>query len=244
MLESFKQYLYLVVDQGHYGVLARCRSLPIAHALAKGMTNSSPMVIQYNFIGTDNVINNYGLDPEINLTLVRSGSKTTNSTYTLGECNLAKLVDQTRNGKLFDLVKMPTEQVTTEWIEKRRLANLRSVFLETAEEKCERYMSRSKLFSGDEIFLQYVSKELTVSDPEKNIFSNGIKEWALINNISNDEAYNHLYMLWESTGINVLRINAVWHKYCDIINTLTTKENLVTCVTIDLESELRSGPRA
>jgi hypothetical protein len=75
-------------------------------------------------------------------------------------------------------------------------------------------------------------------------FSPAIIEWGEINNISDIEAYYDLKMQYESAGIAVVRINAVWNKYSEMINSITNKQDFEELdIFSRAETEVRFGEK-
>jgi hypothetical protein len=243
MLEAVKQYLFLVVDQETFGVITRCPTISIANAVSKGILNSSPMVIFYPYTGISGGINIYRDDISLNYQLVRRGSKIVNTGFIASECNVAKIVEETPSKRFFDLVEYPKEFLSQDWYAKRWLGNARADAIMILEQRCERYLSRSKHFIGDEMFLQFLGKELDLCDPKTTTYTPAIQEWADINNRAVDAAYQELKMNYESSNISVMRIHALWNKYVEIINSKTEKSDMEDALFMQLESEFRFGSR-
>lgn len=215
MLNGIKLYLFLVVDQETKGILTKCSSMAAAIAVSKGILNSSPMLVRYPYL--NHKVNQYHTDIQINYKLVRPSNNLSNMP---SEVNVYETVDNSISNKLFELVSI---DVDDNWLEKRKLANFRSKKIEYLETTCERYMSRVKNFAGDELFFQYIGKELDLVNVESNRYPGSIIEWAEINSVSNKAAYYELKMLYESMGITMVRVHAIWTKYIDRINKISTQ---------------------
>ncbi len=243
MLDATKQYLFLVVDQETFGVVTRCPTISIANSVSKGILNTSPMVIFYPYVGVVGGINTYRDNLNTNFQLIRRGSKIINTGFISSECNVAKIVDETPSKRFFDLVDLPKEFLTEAWLEKRKLGNTRADALMVLEQRCERYLSRVKHFIGDEIFLNFLSKELYNCNPDNGNYSHSIIEWADINNKTPSDAYQELKMYYESSSISVMRIHALWNKYSEIINSVTDQNQMEEALFIQLEAEFRFGSR-
>jgi len=244
MLDATKQYLFLVIDQETFGVITRCPTISIANAVSKGILNSSPMVVFYPYMGVSGGINSYRDNLNVNFQLVRRGSKIVNTGFITSECNVAKTVDETPSKRFFDLVEYPRELITEEWIAKRKLGNARADSLMVLEQRCERYLSRTKHFIGDEIFLNFLSKELTNCNDEQDYYTPAIHEWADINNKTVGAAFQELVMYYESASISVLRVHALWNKYTEIINSTTDITQMEDALFLQLEAEFRFGSRS
>ncbi len=231
MLNGIKLYLFLVVDQETKGILTKCSSMAAAIAVSKGILNSSPMLVRYPYLNHN--INQYHTDIQINYKLVRPSNSLSNMP---SEVNVYETVDNINSNRLFELISI---DATDAWLEKRKLANFRSEKIEYLETTCERYMSRIKNFTGDELFFQYIGKELELVDVENNQYPGSIIEWAEINSVSNKAAYHELKMMYESMGITIVRVHAIWSKYVDRINKITTQEEYEQL--LNFESDFRFG---
>jgi hypothetical protein len=243
MLDAVKQYLFLVVDQETFGVVTRCPTISIANAVSKGLVNTSPMVVFYPHFGIVGGINAYRDNVNTNYQLVRRGSKIVNTGFISSECNVAKIVEETPSKKFFDLVDLPKELVTEQWLAKRKLGNARADSLMVLEQRCERYLSRVKHFIGDEIFLNFLSRDLVKCNPTIDSYTPSIIEWADIANRTPAEAYQELTMYYESASISLMRIHALWTKYSEIINSTVDQTQMEDALFIQLEAEFRFGSR-
>lgn len=231
MLNGIKLYLFLVVDQETKGILTKCSSMATAIAVSKGILNSSPMLVRYPYLNHN--VNQYNTDIKINYKLVKPSRSLLNMP---SEVNVYETVEKSSSNRLFELVSIDADP---EWLEKRKLANFRSEKIEYLETTCERYMSRIKNFTGDELFFQYIGKELELVNVENNQYPNSIIEWAEINAVSNKAAYYELKMLYESMGITMVRVHAIWSKYVEKINNMFTQEEFDDLAKFELE--LRFG---
>jgi hypothetical protein len=109
------------------------------------------------------------------------------------------------------------------------------------ESKIERYLARVKTFSGDEIFIPYMDKELRLCNTEQQHFTPAVLEWASIAGLTPAEAFKELTYKVSSVQLSVTRLNALWEKYVDKINALTDREEMMNLVNSQLEMELRAG---
>jgi len=221
MLEGLKYYIFFVIDQENKGVLGYTYSASVANAVSSGTINSSVMLVpaasfdksiieNYN----DNFKNNYKLVKKIN-------SNYSNSKMMTSEGNVCELTRNLPDHKSFDLQPISVSDL---WLAKRKLTVFKINKLKILETICDRYLTRLKNFTGDSFFYQYIGKQLDLSNVDTGVFSSGIKDWAEINNMADNEAYYDLKMRYDSAGISVLRINAVWNKYSSLIGTITNKQ--------------------
>lgn len=237
MLNGLKQYLFLVVDQETKGILTKCSSMATANAVSKGIPNSSPMLVRYPYLNHN--VNRYHTDTSLNYKLVKAAASIAGSMPS--EVNVYETVKKTNSNNTFELVEIPTDE---NWLERRGLANFRSLKMEYLESTCERYMARIKNFAGDELFFQYLGKQLDLADITTNQFPNSIIEWADINQVSNNAAYYELKMIYDSVGITMFRVHAIWSKYADKINNINSEKELTELTLFsNLESEFKFGEK-
>jgi hypothetical protein len=239
MLDSFskKNNIHIVIDQINYGILTNSNSLSVANAIARGIPNASIGNIWLPERG--HYFNNFAYvnDTKINCIVVKKVSYAT----THGDINAGRAVENTPNGRLFDIIDMPANEINSEWLSRRRLANARSSCLLLLESKIERYLARVKTFSGDEIFIPYMDKELRLCNTEQQHFTPAVLEWASIAGLTPAEAFKELTYKVSSVQLSVTRLNALWEKYVDKINALTDREEMMNLVNSQLEMELRAG---
>lgn len=237
MLNGLKQYLFLVVDQETKGILTKCSSMNIANIVSKGILNSSPMLVRYPYLNHDIV--RYATDITLNYKLVKETSSFVGNMPS--EVNVYESVEKTNSRNVFELVPIDTNEA---WLEKRKLANFRSLKLEYLESTCERYMSRVKNFSGDSVFFQYLGAQLNLVDATNNYYPDSIIEWAHINEVSNDAAYYELKMTYDSAGITLFRIHAIWTRYSEKINNISTEEEFNNLnLFSNIETEFKFGKK-
>jgi hypothetical protein len=242
MINDFKEYLFLVVDHETKGVLTKCASASIANSVSKGIVNSSTMTIYFPYFRNKHNIINYQIDFSINYKLVRAHRlEYSNLQMPTSDVEMYEIVEKTNSGRTFDLIDF--ENVSEEWLEKRKLANYRSEKIRSLEIICERYMARLKEFAADEMFFQYLGTQLPLVNEEKNDYPYSILEWAEIRNVSPQSAFYELKMKYESTNISIMRIHAIWNKYVDKINSLLLNDSTESLIFSRLENELREGKK-
>jgi hypothetical protein len=236
--------LFLVIDNNSSGILTRCVSASCANAVSKGILNSSTMVVKFPFMRNNHDINRYQDDPRLNFKLVRlydpEKVQQTPSNWG-GESNDYQFMES-KDNKPFDLVFFDKKYITDDWIKKRKISNLRANHIRNLETICERYMARLKNFVADEIFMTYLSDQLNLSDHKTQTYPASIKEYAEISNMTPAGAFNELKMTYDSTGISIMRIHAIWNKYVDEINSFEKEEDIQN-IYQRIETELIHGER-
>jgi hypothetical protein len=229
MLSVSKQYLYLVIDQINKCVITNTNSAATANAVSNGILNSSPMVVWFPYIELNHNIIKSNSNENINYKLLRQfKTKFSNAGQSTSDSNMYEVVDQTPNGRVFDLIQMDQKLITREWIARRQLGNFRARLMIELETHCERYLARSVNFCGDEISLPYIQKQLELSNPDFNIYSPGIQEWADIVEMPVEVAYQELKMKFDSSSISVMRVHAIWSKFVNKFNNITLEDNITS----------------
>jgi hypothetical protein len=241
MIEGLKNHIFLIIDQENKGLLEYTYSASVANAAIKGISNSSVMLVPIaNF--NKSVIENYGNNFRNNYKLVKKNeSLNTNAKIMSSEGNVFESTRDMASNKIFDLYPIT---VSDSWIEKRKLTSFRINKLKILETVCDRYLTRFKTFTGDSFFQQYIGKQLDITDIETNQISTAILEWADFIEISPQAAYYDLKMKYESAGISVVRANAIWNKYSDMINSVNTKQEFEKLDIITrAETEFKFGKK-
>lgn len=245
MLAGTKSYLYLIVDQATKGVITYSHSASISNAVSKGIMNSSCMLIHFPFLVGKHDINRYLEDFNLNYKLVKKHDpEFSNFKFMDSEMNVAESTNFIKSGKTFDLVPINQESITDQWLEKRKLGNFRVINIRSLEMNCDRYLSRFKQFTADDMFFPYLTAQLQLVNVEQDAYPESILEWATINDTTPRAAYNELKMQKDSMDISVMRIHAIWNKYVEKFNSVSTKEELARLELFGhLESELKFGEK-
>jgi hypothetical protein len=245
MLSAAKSYLYLIVDQATKGVISHSPIASVSNAVAKGIMNSSCMLIHYPFLMGNSDINRYLNDINLNYKLVKKHApEFSNFKFMDSEMSVAESTNTIPNGKTFDLVPMNAELITADWLEKRRLGNFRTVNIRSLEMHCDRYLSRFKQFTADDMLFPFLSEQLKLVDVVKEQYPASIIEWANINSVSPRAAFNELKMQKDSMDISIMRVHAIWNKYVEKFNSISTPEELSALELFGrLESEFKFGER-
>jgi hypothetical protein len=245
MLAGTKSYLYLIIDQASKGVITYSHSASISNAVSKGIMNSSCMMIHFPFLVSKHDINRYLEDLSLNYKLVKKHDPAfSNYKFMDSEMNVAESTEFIQSGKTFDLVPMDQTSLTDEWLEKRRLGNFRVINIRSLEMNCDRYLSRFKQFSADDMLFPYITEQINLVDTDRNIYPNSIVEWANINSMTPRAAFNELKMKKDSMDISIMRIHALWTKYVEKFNSVSTPKEVAALELFGhLESELKFGEK-
>jgi hypothetical protein len=83
-----------------------------------------------------------------------------------------------------------------------------------------------------------------MTDVENKNFAPAIIEWADINGMSPKASYYDLKMKYDSAGISVVRVNAIWNKYSDMINAVNDRQEFEKLDIVSrAEIEFRFGEK-
>jgi|688.fasta_scaffold53011_4 hypothetical protein len=229
-MNGIEHYLHLVVNRENNLIYSMCNNSSIANAVSKGFINSSVMVIPYSIFNRPTYIIEYSKKENITCKLLHQ----LNYGSTTLESNLGEKVYQTPSKTLFDV--LPVEFIEDElWIETRKIANLRTTILSNLEHRLKRYLARYKEYFYDEVFYNFLSKNLNLCSPENNLFVTPILEYADIVGLSPKEAFYDLKSKHDSFELCIFRHSALWQKYVDKVNCLTEDNKQIY---FNFESEL------
>lgn len=221
MLDSlYSDTKIFVVDNETFTILCDTDSIRVANALCKGLVNATTMVVSLQ--------REYDSTKHYQLLQSRSVGK-------WGEGNAAKIDDSVEKKIKHDIKEI---EISEELIKKKELVKNRKYGLEHLEKGCIRYSARLNNFIDDSVFYSFLGRELDKSNSETNTYSDGIIEWAEINEISPFAAYQELKMHYNSVGISTMKIHALWTKYSDKINELTDRVEIHTVAINKFEREM------
>lgn len=121
--------------------------------------------------------------------------------------------------------KLAEHLITDKYKKQKEVATLRALYINSLEVYMNSQAARVGLFLDDNA-LPFVLRELQTSIPSDNTYTQGIEEYAAINNITTEAAYQELSLLCDTVGLVKIR-NMAWYKrYVDIINTVETREEM------------------
>lgn len=191
---------YIVVDLHTDGILCECYSISIAHSVAKGFINSSPKILPASVPWLTEKFNK--------------------------DFNSFESFYQHRNMQVFD---MKPELITNEYIDLKKLANLRNALQHVWEARCRQFLlyRNYEYFASNELE-GYLVAELNVCRPDENYFTPAINEWAELNEIAVDVAYQELRMRSTSIGRQHIRNHAIHQKFVNLINQQFTEKEMVS----------------
>lgn len=223
---------YLVIDQISFGILAWCPSPTVANALSKGILNSSPMAVTHHIesaIDTDSwqTVRNNSVSPAYILEMQKG-----NSAMSIGEASVAKYIPPDKSGKLFNLCEFTNPGEA--FLKSRSIAIKRSIALSKIENICLRYSINTQIIFNDRDLYIHLNDHL-----QSGQYSTLIKDWADINSISYEQAFNLLKLYYTSHSVFQIKIHAMCHKYFSLISQLDSIEEIDKLSNYQFESELR-----
>lgn len=111
-------------------------------------------------------------------------------------------------------VRLLPEQLTThEWINFRELMFIKAKYLRDLEISLRIIKKRVCVFYAMDSVMPYIFSIIQKSDPKNNIYHNGVIEYASIQDIDPESAYNELVVYTENYGIVHLRNYALFLKH-------------------------------
>jgi hypothetical protein len=106
---------------------------------------------------------------------------------------------------------------------KRKLLKLRSRYLYDLELLCETQLTRTAGFD-DHSLLSFVRDQLKQCDFSQDFYTSAIQEYADINEISADVAYQELCFRTEAADLIKFRVQAFYDRYSQMLTNLTQVE--------------------
>lgn len=216
MLDSlYNSSQIFVVDQESFLVLCKTDSIRVANAICEGLLNTSTMVVS--------VAETYSETRNQIIVQNRANNK-------LGEGNAAKHCDDLPSDIRHGLTN--AGELADTFLKKKELCLLRKEGLEILEQNCIRFSARNANFIDDDVFIYAIGQAL------KDDYSSTVQEWADIKGVSYSEARNELQMIHDSVTISTVKMNAVWRKFVDKINTLENRRDILSWAMYKFEREL------
>jgi hypothetical protein len=108
---------------------------------------------------------------------------------------------------------------------RRHLAKLRITFLYGLEVNFQRELDHAAEYMPDHL-VSFIYDELADCDPRAGRYTKAIEEYAALQDITVEVAYQELRMKLQSKGMAKLRNYALYQKYMMQMNSCTTREQL------------------
>lgn len=217
-----------IVDADEFIVIGEVDSARIGNAIINGIMHTSLMVVDIDKV----------YDNKKNYILTKKPlipSKDGFGNDALNDKNLLGTLKQN------DLIEI--DSVSGKILKIKEIFNSRKFGLEYLDKWCLRYLSKSSIYLNDGIVLQYMKNELEKSNPESEIFSDGILDYANIMQTTPLDAYRQLKLDYDSICIWSFKINAIWLKYSYRINQLTHISQMIEFLDLNLHSEIYGNDR-
>lgn len=190
--------IYAVFDTATRIILAFPRSYTTAVYVSQGILNTEAILVPTTLEKVDREFKQYDLNVDV-----------------------LKLTPKT--GKWVQLI--PDQLVNDELRKKIQIAKLRAEYIYVLEQQFKIQNARSMLHF-DEFVVTYLLDEISKCDPDKEYYSDGIREYANIQSLSPKVAYQEIKFMLDSSGLIKIRNYAWFMEYVRRFNTLTTKEEL------------------
>jgi hypothetical protein len=212
----------LFIDTETTGILIASERLPVLHALSHGMINTSVMTVDSRAFPKDELLflreqQFRSVKPPF-LKLVRQiKTQFSPSSFVTFE------KDNSLSHPMYSTKKFVPQNLAR-WAERQRLCIVRARYLTEIETYCQRLVYESSAFfdvAGLDLSLR---EALDKSDPSVDVFHPHILSWASLRNTTPREAYSHLRLLIDGYRLNCMRSHALWEKYIEIINDITTDD--------------------
>ncbi len=211
-------------------ILAECSSVTVANAVSKGILNTSTMVVNLN----DNVkLETYHKLPDLALKLVRHDGFVTgykgDGFYFESKPHRDGSNKKSRDFEVEQFI--PSEA----WIERKRLASIRSACLQEMESYCQRMLAKSRMFVDDAGLAMAMAS--AINDPSK---AHLLDLWSNITDRSPEEARREMKMLMDSYECDVIKVHAVWTMIVEKVNGISDVRTLKSLLR-DFEDEMFFG---
>lgn len=226
--EPYKTTKIFVVDAEEFIVIGEVNSVRVGNTIVKGIMHTSLMVVDIDIVYDNN--KNYILTKKPQIP-----SKD-------GFGNDAK-IDKNLVGSLKQNDLIEIDSVSENILKIKKIFNSRKFGLEYLDKWCLRYLSKSSIYLNDGIVLQYIKNELEKSNPDLDVFSDGILDYANIMHITPLSAYLQLKLDYDSLSIWSFKMYAIWLKYSERINQLTEIDEMIDLLDRNFPAELYANDR-
>jgi hypothetical protein len=125
-----------------------------------------------------------------------------------------------------EVIPMLDKLVTDEWLAKRRLALAKRKSLISWEYLCRISTSSNNDYFGWTYLMPFLIRELDKCNINDNVYSQAILDWAEIQEITPQAAFNELEMKMQGIGLSYMRNYAFYNKYARLITMSQTIEEV------------------
>lgn len=191
--------LYCVIDESTNIILSFPRSYTAAKCVAQGILNTKAVMIPTSLSKIGQEFKRYNLQKDFLKLEI-----TDNSWVSL-------VADHLVNSQLQ---------------QKRKIARLRSIYIYSLEQRFLKIQNSRSIIHFDEHVYAHLLDDIKKSDPSTNTYSQGIVEYANIQSISPNAAYNEIQFMLDSSGLIKIRNYAWFLVYVKKFNALVTKKDL------------------
>lgn len=137
-----------------------------------------------------------------------------------------------------EIVEIAEHQKTDELLTLRNEIRIRIAFMLYLEAVCFDETKVVVDYIGFELLSPWLIDQLNKCDPSQNIYTDSIRDLAAYNEISENNYYQELRMKVDSVGVTMLKNQAIWLKYSELLCKTTATIESQTAVIMAARNEL------
>lgn len=127
--------------------------------------------------------------------------------------------------KVSEVRPFPKDLIRQDLLNRKYLAKLRATFIYGLEVHFQRELEHVAEYMPDNL-VPFIYHELADCDPRAGTYTSAIEEYAALQGIDPEVAYQELRMKLQSSGMAKLRNYALYEKYMMQMNSCTTRKQL------------------
>lgn len=217
-----------IIDTIEFIVIGEVNSVRIGNAIVNGILHTSMMVVD--------IESSY--DDKKDYILTKKPQIPPRDGYANDALTDKNLIGTLKQNDLIEI-----ETISDRILKIKEIFTSRKFGLEYLDKWCLRYLSKSSIYRNDGIVLQYIKNELEKSNPELEVFSDGILTYSDIMQTTPLDAYRQLRLDYDSISIWLFKISAIWSKYSYRINQLTSIPEMIQLLDLNLHAEIYGNDR-
>ncbi len=203
---SKKEFIHLVVDTETGLILTSVDSASCASALPLGLLNSVAFSLPRQFLGKKRGRNGFDFDKDLYQLIVG-----------------------------IEISRFPKKLMRDDLKRNRKLARMRGEHIYALELYFEGELHRIAEYMPEHL-VSYIQSELDKCNPAQNCFTRPVEEYAALQEIDVNVAYQELQLKLQSNGMVRLRNYALFEKYMMVMNTCEDEKELDAVLKIALEA--------
>lgn len=191
--------LLIVIDSENNGILCSCTSDSHAYAICHS---------------------------ELNLRWFSLSMQTTDLKCLHQNYNNHNIHFKFTNKNPIPISELEKELITDRWIERRQLIIRKTLELQFWENANKRSVSRVNEYFGMSNLLPFLHSQLEKCDSDRGEYTEAVKEWADIQDVTPDIAYRELVLKTHNYGMTYLRSHALYTKHMWLLARASTIQEL------------------